>query len=106
MMLMVLSGAAGIVLALLRFPVFSLVPIVVFFGAGAAGKGIVVGAPIETITLEVIGSIAAPQFAYLGVSLAVEFIGPSRWASHVRAAIGLHLGAERFWPFGSPRRRH
>jgi hypothetical protein len=38
MMLMVLSGAAGIVLALLRFPVFSLVPVVCSSLPGQQGK--------------------------------------------------------------------
>ncbi len=71
LIIVVLSAAAGMLLALLRFPVLSLVPVVVFFAAGSA---LVAGAPTETI-IDVIGSIAAPQFAYLGVSLAVELTG-------------------------------
>ena len=39
MLIMVLSAAAGTVLALLRFPVFSLLPVVVLFAAGAAVTG-------------------------------------------------------------------
>ena len=106
MLIMVLSAAAGTVLALLRFPVFSLLPVVVLFAAGAAVTGILTEAPTETIALEVIGSIAAPQFAYLGVSFAVEFIRSSRCVSDLRAAIGRHFSAEHHvWPFGSPRRR-
>jgi len=107
MIIVVLSAAAGILLALVRVPVFSLVPVVVFFAAVAAGTGIVAGTAPKTIALEVIGSIIAPQYAYLGISLAAELICSSRWASHVRAAIGYHFDAERHvWPFRSPRRRH
>ena len=83
MIIVVLSAAAGILLALVRVPVFSLVPVVVFFAAGAAGTGIVAGTAPKTIALEVIGSIIAPQYAYLGISLAAELICSSRWASHV-----------------------
>ena len=107
MIIVVLSAAAGILLASVRVPVFLLVPVVVFFAAVAAGTGIVAGTAPKTIALEVIGSIIAPQYAYLGISLAAELICSSRWASHVRAAIGHHFGAERHvGPFGSPRRRH
>jgi hypothetical protein len=94
-MIVALSAVAGILLALVRFPVFSLVPVVVSFAAGAAVAGIVAGAPEETIVLGVIGSIVAPQFAYLGASLTAELIGSSRWASHVWAALGHHFGAQR-----------
>jgi hypothetical protein len=79
MMIVVLSAAAGILLASVRFPVFSLVPVVVSFAAGAAGTGIVAGTAPKTIALEVIGSIVAPQYAYLGVSLVAELICSSRW---------------------------
>jgi hypothetical protein len=95
MMVVVLSAAVGILLALLRFPAWFLVPVAAFLGADAMLTGIVAGVPTETIALEVLGSIAAPQFAYLGVSVAVELSGLLRWASHVRAAIGRHFGAER-----------
>jgi hypothetical protein len=94
MLIAVLSAATGSLLALLRFPVFSLVPVVVSFAAGAAATAIV-AAPAETIALEVIGSIVTPQLAYLGASLAAELIGSSRWAAHVRAAIGHYFGAKR-----------
>ena len=93
MIIVVLSAATGSLLALLRFPVFSLVPVVVSF-AGAAATAIVAG-PTETIALEVIGSIVTLQLVYLGASLAAELIGSSRWAAHVRAAIEHYFGAER-----------
>ena len=88
MIIVVLSAATGSLLALLRFPVFALVPVVVSFAAGAAATAIVAAAPTETIALEVIGSIVTPQLAYLGASLAAELIGSSKWAAHLRAAIG------------------
>jgi hypothetical protein len=107
MIIVVLSAATGMLVGLLRFPVFSLVPVVVFSAAGAAGSGIFAGASTDTIVLEVLGSIAAPQIAYLPISLAVELIGSSRWASHVRAAIRHHFRAEHHvWSLGRPRRRH
>ena len=48
MIIVVLSAATGSLLALLRFPVFSLVPVVVSFAAGTATTAIVAG-PTETI---------------------------------------------------------
>ena len=63
MLIVVLSAATGSLLALLRFPVFSLVPVVVSFAAGAAATAIVAAAPTETIALAVIGSIVTPQLA-------------------------------------------
>ena len=52
MLILVLSAATGSLLALLRFPVFSLVPVVVSFAAGAAATAIVAAASTETIALE------------------------------------------------------
>ena len=85
MLVVVLSAAVGFLLALLCVPAWLLVPVAAFFGADVMLTGIVSGVPLETIALEVLGSIAAPQFAYLGVSVAVELVGSSRWASHVQA---------------------
>jgi hypothetical protein len=107
MIIVVLSAATGMLVGLLRFPVFSLVPVVVFSAVSVAGSGVIAGAPTDTIVLEVLGSIAAPQYAYLAISLAGELIGSSRWASHVRAEIRHHFRAEHHvWPLGRPRRRH
>ena len=93
-MLFVIFGVpVGALVALQRFPVFSLAPVVALFAAGAIVTGIATGHDPRAIVIEVLGAIASPQLAYLTASLTVYLILSSRLLPTVQAAIGQELGA-------------
>jgi hypothetical protein len=94
MVFVVFGVAAGVLCAFLRYPFFLLAAIGALLAAGAALTGIVVGTHPGVIAVEVFGSVAAPQFAFVAVSLTDHLIRRTRLIPQVRAAIGQQLHAE------------
>jgi hypothetical protein len=94
MVFVVFGVAAGVLSAFLRYPFFLLAAIGALLAAGAALTGIVVGTHPGVIAVEVFGSVAAPQFAFVAVSLTDHLIRRTRLIPQVRAAIGQQLHAE------------
>ena len=92
MFFVIVGAAAGVFLALRRYPVFSLVPVVAIFAAGAMVTGIAAGYDPRTIGLEILGSVTSPQLAYLAASVTAYLIRFSRLLPSVQAAIGRELG--------------
>jgi hypothetical protein len=91
-MLFVLFGVPiGALVALHRYPVFSLAPVVALFAAGAIVTGIATGHDPRTIGIEALGAIASPQLAYIAASFTVYLILFSRLLPTVGAAIGHEL---------------
>ena len=91
-MLFVLFGVPiGALVALHRYPAFSLAPVVAFFAAGAIVTGIATGHDLRTIGIEALGAIASPQLAYIAASFTVYLILFSRLLPTVGAAIGHEL---------------
>jgi hypothetical protein len=102
-MLFVIFGVpVGALVALQRYPVFSLAPVVALFAAGAIVTGIATGQDPRAIVIEVMGAIASPQLAYVTASLTVYLILSSRLLPTVQAAIGQELGAAFEVPRGLP----
>ena len=94
-MIFVMFGiAAGVSFAFLRYPFLPLPPIGVFLAVGAVLMGLASGTHLGVIAAEVFGSIAAPQFAFVTVSLTDHLIRSSRLIPQVQAAIGRQLRAE------------
>jgi hypothetical protein len=92
MFFVIVGAAAGVFLALRRYPVFSLIPLVAFFAAGAIVTGIEAGHDPRTIGVEILGSVISPQLAYLAASVTAYLIRFSRLLPSVQAAIGRKLG--------------
>ena len=69
---------------------------------GALLMGIAFGTHPGVIAAEVFGSIAAPQFAFVAVSLTDHLIRSSRLIPRVQAAIGRQLRAELEAPRNLP----
>jgi hypothetical protein len=74
-----------------RNPVFSLVPVVAFFASGAMVTGIAAGHDARIIGVEILGSVASPQLAFLAASVTAYLIRFSRLLPSVQAAIGREL---------------
>jgi hypothetical protein len=94
MMFVVLGVAAGVLCAFLRYPFFSLAAVGALLATGAVLAGIVLRAHPELIAVEVFGSVAAPQFTFVAVSLTDHLIRRTRLIPQVRAGIGQQLRAE------------
>jgi hypothetical protein len=90
------------VVAFLRYPYFSLAAIGALLATGAVLAGIVLRAHPGVIAVEVFGSIAAPQFAFVAVSLTDRLIRRTRLIPQVRAAIGQQLRDELEVPRSLP----
>jgi hypothetical protein len=102
-MLFVIFGVpVGALVALHRYPVFSLAPVVALFAAGAIVTGIATGHDPRTIGIEALGAVASTQLAYIATSLTVYLILSSRLLPTVRAAIGHELRTEFEVPRGLP----
>jgi hypothetical protein len=94
-MVFVAFGAlAGAVLAFRRYPALLLVPVAASVAAVAFLVGIVHGSHPGAIALEVLGSIMAPQFAYVALSLTVHLTRSARLVPQVQVAIGQQLRAQ------------
>ena len=92
LMLFVMFGvAAGVSCAFLRYPFLPLPPIGVLLAVGAVLTGLASGTHPGVIAAEVFGSIAAPQFAFVAVSLTDHLVRSSRLIPQVQAAIGRQL---------------
>src|SRR5215472_5213843 len=91
MLFVTLSLAVGALCALLRYPFLPLLPTSVLLAAGAVLMGIVCGTHPGLIAAEVIGCIAAPQFAFVSITLADQFIRSTKLVPQVQAAIGKQL---------------
>jgi hypothetical protein len=83
----ILGVPVGAFLALHRYPVFSLAPVVALFAAGAVATGIVTGHDPRIIGIEALGAAASPQLAYVAASLTFYLILSSRLLPTVQAAI-------------------
>jgi hypothetical protein len=94
--------AAGVSCALLRYPFLPLLPIGAVLAAGAALIGIACGSHPGVIGAEIFGSIAAPQFAFIAVSLADHYVRSKTLIPQVQAAIGRQLRAELEVPHTLP----
>jgi hypothetical protein len=92
MFFVIVGAAAGVFLALRRYPVFSLVPVVAIFVAGAIVTGIAAGYDPRTIGIEILGSVVSPQLTYIAASVAAYLIRFSRLLPCVQAAIARELG--------------
>ena len=88
MLFVILGVPVGAFLALHRYPVFSLAPVV----AGAIVTGIVTGHDPRIIGIEGLGAAASPQLAYVAASLTPYLILSSRLLPTVQATIGQELG--------------
>ena len=73
-----------------------------FIGDRRRLAGIVLRSHPGVIAVEVFGSIAAPQFAFVAVSLTDHLIRRTRLVPQVRAAIGQQLRAELEVPRSLP----
>jgi hypothetical protein len=102
MMFVVLGIAAGVLCAFFRYPFISLAAIGALLATGAVLAGIVLRAHPGVIAVEVFGSIAASQFAFVAVSLTDHLIRRTRLIPQVRAAIRQQLRAELEVPRSLP----
>jgi hypothetical protein len=94
MMFVMFGIAAGISCALLRYAFLPVLPLGALLAAGAALVGIACASHPGVIAAEVFGSIAAPQFAFIVVSLADHYIRSKRQIPQMQWAIGRQLRAE------------
>jgi uncharacterized membrane protein len=102
-MLFVMFGvAAGVSWAFLRYPFLPLPLIGVLLAVGVVLTGIAFGTHPGVIAAEVFGSVAAPQFAFVAVSLTNHLVSSSRLMPQVQAAIGRQLRAELEAPRSLP----
>ena len=92
MLFVILGVPVGAFLALHRYPVFSLAPVVALFATGAIVTGIVTGHDPRIIGIEGLGAAASPQLAYVAASLTPYLILSSRLLPTVQATIGQELG--------------
>ena len=99
MMFVVLGVAAGVLCAFLRYPFFSLAAVGALLAAGAV---LALRAHPGVIAVEVFGSVAVPQLAFVAVSLTDHLIRRTRLIPQVRAAIGQQLRAELEVPRSLP----
>jgi hypothetical protein len=85
---------AATVLAACRYPVFLLAPIVGFLATCGLLVGLVQGVHPGAIGIEVLGSIVAPQLAYLAITLTAHLARSVQVMPQVQAAIGKELRVE------------
>jgi hypothetical protein len=93
MMLVIFGAAVGAFIALRRYTVFALAPVIILFAAGAMMSGIATGHDPGTIGVEVLGAVASPQVGYVAVSIAAHLraISSLRLLQSMQAAIGQEL---------------
>ena len=97
-MLFVIFGVpVGALVALQRFPVFSLAPVVALFAAGAIVTGIATGHDPRAIVIEVLGAIASPQLAYPPVSRSISF-SPRGCCQRCKQRLGKSLARHSKYP--------
>jgi hypothetical protein len=104
-MLFVLVGvAAGAYLTARSYTVFALFPVVVFCAAGATLNGIATRNDPRVIAIEVLGTIALPQIAFVVASLRtyLRATSPLRMLQSMQTAIGQELRTEFEVPRGLP----
>jgi hypothetical protein len=94
MVFVAVGALAGAVLASRRYRAFLLVPVAASMAAVAFLVGIVHGSHPGAIALEVLGSIVAPQFAYVALSLTAHLTRLAKLVPQVQAAIGQQLRAQ------------
>jgi len=95
MIFVIFGAAAGAVLALRRYTVFALVPVVVIFAAAAMVTGVAAGHDPGIIAVEVLGAVVSPQVGFVAVSVAAGYLRATRSSKllqSVQAAIGQELG--------------
>ena len=95
MIFVILSVAAGAVLALRHCTVFALVPVVIILAAGAMATGIATGHDPRTIAVEVLGAVLSTQFGYSAAIVAAAYVraaSSSKLLQSIQAAIGQELG--------------
>jgi hypothetical protein len=88
----VFGAAVGVLLAERRYPAPALAPAAAFFGSAALIRGILIRHAPETMAIDVLLSIAAPQVAYMATALAIYFAKFSKMLPAAQAAIGQKLG--------------
>jgi hypothetical protein len=82
MVFVAVGALAGAVLASRRYRAFLLVPVAASMAAVAFLVGIVHGSHPGAIALEVLGSIVAPQFAYVALSLTAHLTRLAKLVPH------------------------
>jgi hypothetical protein len=102
MVFIVLGAATGALFAFLRYPVLPLVPISASLATAALSIGIALGNHPAMIAFEVLGSVAAPQFTFVAVSLTNHLIRSTALIPHAQAAIGRQLRSELEVPHNLP----
>ena len=102
MMFVTFGVAAGVLCALLRYPFFPLLPASALLATGAVSTGIALGTHPGVTALEVFGTIAASQLAFVAVSLTHYRVRSTRLIPHVQAAIGKELRTELEVPRSVP----
>lgn len=88
--------------AFLRYPVVPLLPVSALLAIGAVLSGIALGAHPGVIAVKGFASIAAPQFAFIAVSLTQHLVLSIRMIRHVQTTIGQQLRAQLEVPRGLP----
>ncbi len=102
MMFVTFGVAAGLLCALLCYPFFPLLPASALLATGAVLTGIALGTHPGVTALEVFGTIAASQLAFVTVSLTYYRVRSTRLIPHVQAAIGKELRTEPEVPRSVP----
>jgi hypothetical protein len=100
----VFGAAVGILLAVGRYPSPALAPTAAFFGSAAMISGIIIRHAPETMAIDVLLSIAAPQVAYIATALAIYLAKFSKVLSTTQAAIGPKLATVFELPRAMPPR--
>jgi hypothetical protein len=100
----VVSIIVGLVVGLRRCPFFLLVPLAAVLAGGTLFIGIIHGVHPGVIGVEVIGSVAALQLAYLSVSLTTYLTRSAGLMPQIQAAIGVQLRNELEIPRSLPPR--
>jgi hypothetical protein len=93
-MAFVIGAIIGVVCALLRYRVLMVLPLGVLLAVATVLSGIVLHVHPGLIAAEVFGSIAAPQIAYVAVSLTRHLVRSRKLIQQIQAAIGQELGTE------------
>jgi hypothetical protein len=100
MVFVVLGVVAGVSFAFLRYPVLPLVPVSALLGTAALLTGVALGNHSGMIAVDVLASVAAPQFAFVAVSLTSYIVRSTMLIPQVQAAIGQQLRFEFEVPRG------
>ena len=101
-MFVTFSLAAGVLCALLRYPFFPLLPASALLALAALLIEVALRTHPGVIALEVFGTVAASQLAFVAVSLAHYRVRSARLIPHVQAVIGKELRIELEVPRSVP----